>query len=141
MLVLNSLLILIFFLFTFFFRNIDHSIEKMYPNGLLKDAINNRSILPANMRFSHDRSSNDANDATDADGKTTSAGNSTAATPKETASVNEEVRNALHSNCLRKFADKHGETFNSNRFDRTDSETAKQLLYVRLCKLCLDSIC
>lgn len=40
-------------------------IEKIYSNGLLKDAINNRSICTP-IRFSHDRPSNGAND-----GKTT----------------------------------------------------------------------
>lgn len=79
-----------FFFTDFFF----HPTEKMYPNGLLKDAINNRSILTPTMRFSHDRSSNGANDG---DGKTTNADTSSApATEKADNSANYQVRMALN---------------------------------------------
>lgn len=64
----------------------------MYPNGLLKDVINNRSILTPAMRFSHDHSSNGANDG---DGKTTNTDNSPANTTKKADSDNEQVRDTL----------------------------------------------
>lgn len=61
----------------------------MYPNGLLKDAINNRSIRTPAMRFSHDRSSNGANDG---DGKTNTDNPSTSTTIKSDSANNEQVR-------------------------------------------------
>lgn len=65
----------------------------MYPNGLLKDAINNRSILTPAMRFSHDRSSNGANDG---DGKTTNTDSSSASATKNTDNANDQVRASVH---------------------------------------------
>lgn len=65
----------------------------MYPNGLLKDAINNRSILTPAMRFSHDRSSNSPNNDDD---KITNTDSSSASTAKTTDNDNEQVRDTLN---------------------------------------------
>ncbi|XP_055325317.1 oxidoreductase-like domain-containing protein 1 [Sitodiplosis mosellana] len=51
--------------------------EKMYSNGLLKDAISNRSICTP-IRFSHDRPSNSGT----SDGKTTTGQSTNAADEK-----------------------------------------------------------
>lgn len=44
-----------------FFVSLFTLAEKLYSNGLLKDAINSRSICMQSVRFSHDRPSNDGN--------------------------------------------------------------------------------
>lgn len=64
----------------------------MYPNGLLKDAINNRSIRTSAVRVSHDRSSsNDANCSTSSNcDEKTNADQSSAADVTKTS--DEQVR-------------------------------------------------
>lgn len=103
MLVLDSLLILFFIPFFFFLKKNIHRIEKMYPNGLLKDAINNRSILSPAIRFSHDRSSNGAN----GDGKTINSDNSSASTTKTTDNHSEQVRHIFNETRLHALNKKH----------------------------------
>lgn len=63
----------------------------MNLNGLLKDAINNRSIRTPVMRFSHDRASNGTDDVNGNDKP--NAHNSMTSATEKSDSANEEVRN------------------------------------------------